>query len=173
VADLELTYRLPGSSEIVMQRITLAYPSDPAETPSETYLSAPEMAERYAMYNVFLGLRFATQSHDFNCAVAALSAIRSNATTWNTTHEDPDITSDIGLIDMYIANLRAHGANASEPTLSTCGAENPYGDDVIDPDYSGHDHQYACSAGGNPRALLVIALAGVFAVRRRRRVATP
>jgi MYXO-CTERM domain-containing protein len=170
VADLELTYRLPGSSENVTQRITLAYPNDPAETPSETYLSAPEMAERYAMYNVFLGLRFATQSYDFNCAVAALSAIRSNATTWNTTHEDPDITADISLLDMYIANLRAHGATQSEPTLATCNAENPYGDDAIGPDYeSGHDHQYACSAGGNPRGLLVIALAGVFAVRRRRR----
>ncbi len=35
-------YRLPGSSEIITQTLTLAYPNDPAEIPSETYLSAPD-----------------------------------------------------------------------------------------------------------------------------------
>jgi Ca-activated chloride channel family protein len=167
VADLELSYRLPGASQITTQRITLAYPNDPAETPSETYLSMPEMAERYAMYNVFLGLRFATQAYDFNCATSALQATRANAAAWNTTHEDPDITADIALIDMYIANLRTHGASATDSSLATCGADNPYGDGE---GYGGggHDHQYACSAGGNPRAVLVIALAGLLAIRRRR-----
>jgi Ca-activated chloride channel family protein len=168
VADLELSYRLPGSSEIITQRITLAYPHEPAETPSETYLSAPEMAERYAMYNVFLGLRFATQAYDFNCAAAALHATKANASAWNTKHEDPDITADIALIDMYIANLRAHGATA-EAALSTCaGADNPYGDDVIDDHDGGHGHHHACSAGGNPRSLVVVLLAGLLAARRRR-----
>lgn len=165
VADLELTYRLPGSSEILTQRITLAYPNDPSETPSETYLSAPEMAERFAMYNTFLGLRFATRAYNYDCAAAALQSTRANAVTWNTTHEDPDITADLELIDLYLANLRASGATG-DSALATCGAENPYGDDVYD---GGLDHHYACSAGGNPRGLVVIALAGVFAVRRRRR----
>jgi Ca-activated chloride channel family protein len=165
VADLELTYRLPGSSEILTQRITLAYPNDPSETPSETYLSAPEMAERFAMYNTFLGLRFATRAYNYDCAAAALQSTRANAVTWNTTHEDPDITADLELIDLYLANLRASGAN-SESALATCGAENPYGDDVYD---GGLDHHYACSASGNPRGLVVIALAGALAVRRRRR----
>jgi Ca-activated chloride channel homolog len=165
VADLELTYRLPGSSEVLTQQITLAYPHDPAETPSETYLSTPEMAERYAMYNVFLGLRFATQMADFNCATAALQTTRTNAMTWNATHEDPDITADLALIDMYIANLRTHGATAGATSLDTCGADDPYGDDY----YDGHDHQHGCSAGGNPRALLVVALAGMLVIRRRRR----
>jgi Ca-activated chloride channel family protein len=166
VADLELSYRLPGSSEIVTQQITLAYPNDPAETPSETYLSAPEMAERYAMYNVFLGLRFATRAYDYNCAAAALETTKANATAWNATHEDPDITADLALIEMYLANLRAHGAHGTNSSLATCGADNPYGDDGIYE--SGHDHHHACSAGGNPRSLVVIALAGVMVVRRRR-----
>lgn len=164
VADLELSYRLPGSSQIITQKLTLAYPSDPAETPTETYLSAPEMAERYAMYNVFIGLRFATQQYDYNCAVAALQATKASATAWNQTHEDPDITADLALIDLYIANLRANGAYEAEPSLATCGADHPYGDDVYE-----YDH-YACSAGGNPRGLVVIALAAVLATRRRRRM---
>jgi MYXO-CTERM domain-containing protein len=167
VADLQLSYRLPGSSQVITQKITLAYPNDPSETPSETYLSAPEMAERYAMYNVFLGLRFATQAYDYNCATAALRATKAAAMAWNTTHEDPDITADIALIDTYIANLRTHGAT-SESALDNCGADNPYGDDIIDD--GGHDHHHAaCSAGGNPRSLVVIVLAGLVAIRRRRR----
>jgi Ca-activated chloride channel family protein len=166
VADLELSYRLPGSSQIITQQITLAYPHDPAETPSETYLSAPEMAERYAMYNVFLGLRFATQAYDLQCASAALQATRAAAATWNTTHEDPDITADLALIDMYLANLRAQGASEGDSSLATCGADNPYGEGFGE---GGPDHQYACSAGGNPRGVLVIALAGAAALRRRKR----
>jgi Ca-activated chloride channel family protein len=168
VADLQLSYRMPGSSQIITQQITLAYPNAPAEIPSETYLSAPEMAERYAMYNVFLGLRFAAQSYDLNCARAALQSTKDAALAWNATHEDPDITADVALIDLYIANLRTHGAT-SESSLTTCGADNPYGDDVVDP-YEGTDHQYACSAGGNPRSLLVVvlALATLLLPRRRR-----
>jgi Ca-activated chloride channel family protein len=165
VADLKLSYRLPGSSEVITQQLTLAYPHDPSETPSETYLSAPEMAERYAMYNTFLGLRFATRAYNPDCAAAALQATRASAAAWNQAHEDPDITADIALIDMYLANLRAHGA-IGESSLATCGADNPYGDGYYD---GGHDHHYACSAGGNPRGLVVIALAGLIAVRRRRR----
>ncbi len=164
VADLELTYRLPGSSEILTQRITLAYPGDPAETPAETYLSMPELAERLAMYNVFLGLRFATRSPDPDCAAAALQATRTSAVAWNETHEDPDVTADIALIDLYLANLRAIGATG-DTTLATCGADEPYGDGVYD---DGFDHQYACSAGGNPRGMLVIALVALCAMRRRR-----
>lgn len=168
VADLTLSYRLPGSSEVITQKLTLAYPHDPAETPSETYLSAPEMAERYAMYNVFLGLRFATQAYDINCATAALQATKAAAAAWNTTHEDPDISADLALIEMYLANLRAHGA-AGEGSLGTCGADNPYEDDAYE---GGHDHHHgACSAGGNPQSLVVIVLAAVLGARRRRRMA--
>jgi len=167
VADVELTYRLPGSSEISTQQITLAYPHDPSETPSETYLSTPEMAERFAMYNLLLGLRFATQAYDFNCATAALQSTKTAAVTWNTTHEDPDISADVALIDMYIANLRTHGAT-TESSLTSCGADNPYGDQP--PPYDGgYDHQYACSAGGNPRSRLVVAVVCLVMLRRRRR----
>lgn len=95
----------------------------------------------------------------------ALQSTRANAATWNATHEDPDITADLELIDLYLANLRATGATG-DSALATCGADNPYGDDVYD---GGLDHHYACSAGGNPRGLVVIALAGMLAARRRRR----
>ncbi len=168
VADLKLTYRLPGSTQVLTDTVTLAYPNDPGETPAETYLSQPEMAERYAMYNIFLGLRFATKSYDYGCAASALSTVRANAVTWNATHEDPDIQADIELIDLYLTNLRAYGGTG-ESALASCGADNPYGDDPYG-DYYGDDYDYAaCSAGGNPQGFLAIVVVGLVAARRRRR----
>jgi hypothetical protein len=166
VADLELSYRLPGSTETLTQTITLAYPNAPTETPTDTYLSKPEMAERYAMYNVFLGLRFATRAYDRSCAAAALTATRANAVTWNATHEDPDIAADIELMDMYLANLREHGTT-SEASLATCGGDNPYGEGGYY--YDDHAHM-GCSAGGkSSRGLVIVVFAATIAVRRRRR----
>jgi MYXO-CTERM domain-containing protein len=125
------------------------------------------MSERYAMYNVFLGLRFATKAVDPDCAIASLQATRAAAQAWNASHEDPDITADIALIDLYIKNLRANGGGYAETTLDTCGAEDPYGDD---PPYGeDYDHHHAhCSAGGNPAGFAVVLFALAFAVRRRR-----
>lgn len=169
VAVLELSYRLPGTSEVVTQQITLAYPHDPAEVPTDTYLSVPEMAERYAMYNTFLGLRYATRAalHDYGCAIAALERTKAGALAWNARHEDPDIAADIELIDMFIANLYAHGGAVYEPSLAHCGVDL-YEDDGYP--YGDHDVHYhgLCSAGGGSGGWLVIALAGLFAVRRRR-----
>jgi Ca-activated chloride channel family protein len=168
VADLTLTYRLPGSSQTETQTITLAYPHEPSEIPADTYLSTPEMAERYAMYNIFLGLRAATNSYDYNCAASMLQATKTNAQTWNTTHEDPDIAADIQLIDLYINNLRTYGGTG-EATLDTCsGADDPYGNG--DDYYYGDDTQVGCmSAGGNSRGLVPILLAVAFVALRRRR----
>ena len=168
VADLTLTYRLPGSSEMQTQTITLAYPHDPAEIPADTYLSTPEMAERYAMYNVFLGLRAATNMYDYNCAAAAINATKSNAQTWSSTHEDPDIAADIQLMDLYLANLRTYGGTG-DASLETC-ASDPYG--YGEDGYNDYDNTYngACmSAGGNSRGMALIVLAVGFVVRRRRR----
>jgi Ca-activated chloride channel family protein len=168
VADLKLTYRLPGSSEIQTQTITLAYPANPSEIPQDTYLSTPEMAERYAMYNIFLGLRAATNAYDHNCAAAELNATKANAQTWNATHEDPDTTADLQLIDLYLTNLRAYGGSG-DTTLDTCsGASDPYG--YGNDEYYGDDTQMGCmSAGGNSRGLVPILFAVAFVVRRRRR----
>lgn len=172
VAELYLTYRLPGTTETITEHITLAYPFDPAETPAETYLSKPEMAERYAMYNLFLGLRIATNAYDRSCAAAALEAARANAVTWNATREDPDIAADIELIDLYLANLAEHGT-AYAADLASCGFDDIY---TNDPSYGGgyhghgDDHVHGCSATGNSSRGLVIVLIGLaFAVRRARR----
>ena len=168
VADLTLSFRVPGSSTPITQTVSLDYSRDPSETPADPYLSMPEMAERYAMYNMFLGFRLATKLESPGCAVAALEATRANAATWNATHEDPDLAADITLADQYLANLRAHGAPAEQPLNGCADATDPYQPGGNGLGYEGNQHVvYACSAGGAGGGL-PIALA-LLLVRRRRR----
>ncbi len=176
IADLRLTYRLPGSTETITQNVTLDYASNPLETPDEPYLSGAEMAERYAMYNMFLGFRAATNTYDGSCAAAALVATRTQAAAWNERHQDPDITADLVLLDQFLANLRDHGATSERDLASCPTADEPYGGD---PDYwegdgHYHGHHYGCmsaSKGGAGWMIILGATVFVAAGRRRRRAA--
>ena len=160
IADITLNYHVPGSAQVVTQTVTLQYPTDGSETVDAPYLSAPEMAKRYAMYNLFLGLRDATATTSYpSSAIGVLQAIRQHATTWNATREDPDIIDDIALIDHYIANLQTVGG--SYPVDYPDGGY----DDPPPRDYAYDD---ACSVGGKPGWLAIVGLA-LVAVRRRRR----
>lgn len=176
VANVTLSFRTPGSSERISQTVALDYTRDPAETPEQPYLSTPEMAERFAMYNTFLGIRAATQSYDLGCAVAVLNATRAGVIAWNRIHEDPDIAADVTLIDQYLANLRAQGPAAStERPISTCAsAAGPYEPlepqpiDVIDDPYP--RAPLACSAGGPTGGLpILLGALAALGIRRRRR----
>ncbi len=174
IADLTLSYRAPGSTERITQNITLDYAGDPLESPEDPHLSGAEMAERYGMYNIFLGLRLATMSGDVTCAAAALQSTQRAAIAWNESHEDPDVAADLALIEQYLTNLRAHGAReVTASTLASCPkADEPYypdydyGDDYYE---DGHSHGMYCSAGGKASSGWLVLLGAVlFAVRRRR-----
>lgn len=172
VATLTLSYRLPGTSEYVSQTVTLDYAANPLETPVEPHLSSAEMAERYAMYNMFLGLRFATHSATYGvpaCAAAGLEATRRNAVAWNERHPDPDIAADLELVDMYLANLRAHGVTADIALADCPNADSPYGLDGDFVDAYGW-HPLGCSAaGGHASWLAILGVAALVVTRRRQR----
>lgn len=169
IADLELSYRLPGSTERVTQTITLDYDRDPQEHLDEPNLSYPQMAERYAMYNMFLGLHLATQyaETDYHCAAATLTALRTNASTWAEKYtSDPDIAADLELVDMFLGNLDDRGALRSTE-LATCpSADNPYPPD--DGYYHGEQGRAHCSTGRANAGWLLILGVLLVAVRRRR-----
>ena len=100
VATITLSYRLPGGDERLTHSITLDYANDPLATPEAPYLSSMEMAERFAMYNTFLGLDYATRQYDPSCAAAALRSTRDHAVGWNAAHEDPDLAADLVLVGL-------------------------------------------------------------------------
>ncbi len=181
VAQITLSYRQPNSLERFTHTVSLDYDRDPTAELEQPYLSYPGMAERYAMYNLFLGFRQATQyaTQDWGCAAATLNATRASAVAWNQTHEDPDIGFDLVLMDQFLANLRSTGATTDLP-LSECprsGGGGGWGSGGSNDGWGsgdegwGNDQQqsYACSAGHGGTAGLVIIGAVLVAVRRRRR----
>jgi len=172
VADITLSYREPGSAARTTQTVRLDYSSDPAATPEQPYLSTPEMAERFAMYNLYLGLRAATTSTDLGCAAAVLRATRAGAVTWNAAHEDPDTAADLMLIDQYLANLTARGAGTTERAIASCPTaagpgELPVPIGVDNPVNESPRYGMACSTGG-PGGGLPLVLGALVALRRRR-----
>ena len=174
VADVTLSYRSPGSAVRISQTVALDYAADPEVTPEQPYLSGPEMAERYAMYNMFLGLRAATRSTDAGCAMAALDATRAGATAWNRSHEDPDLTADLALVDEYRSNLSQLAGTGSARAYGQCpGAAETYPPVAVPIDEHGGPtgRDYACSSsgGGNGAAGgLPVALVALAACLRRR-----
>ncbi len=168
VADLRLSYRLPGSAERITDTVSLDYTFDPSQTPDEPHLSYAAMAERYAMYNMYLGFRAATEhavsNHD--CAAAALAATRRQGQAWLAKHEaDQDLAADLALADLFLANLAEHGANA-DAGLAGCPALDP---GWPEDDVHGHRHGMYCSSSGASAGWLVVAAAALLAGRRRRR----
>jgi Ca-activated chloride channel homolog len=173
VATVTLSYRLPNSAERITHEVVLDYDRDPTEDLADPHLSYAEMSERYAMYNIFLGLRLATEYSvaNYGCAAAALTATRDAAIAWAENHEgDPDVSADIVLMEQFLANLRARGAQADTSLASCPNADNPYPGD--DHGGYGNDVGYqpmACSAGrANAGWLLVLGALGLV-IRRRRR----
>ena len=176
VADLTLTYRVPGDATLKSQTVTLQYTNDPNETPDVPYLSQPEMAPRFAMYNAFLGFRAAVQDANFNCAAVTLRALQTSATAWNTTHENPDIAADLTMMTEYLANLQASGATVDGSlTATTCqnygggGYGDGYGSDDYGGDYNDNYPNQGCESAsrGTSGGFALIGLA-MFAVVRRR-----
>jgi len=177
VADLTLTYRVPGAADVKSQTITLQYANDPNETPDVPYLSQPEMAPRFAMYNAFLGFRAAVQDTNYNCAAVTLRALKASATAWNTTHENADIAADLTLVDEYLANLATYGASQDTTlTASTCqnygggGDGDGYGSDDPPPGHDNFPNQGCYSASrGTSGGFALIGLTLAITIRRRRR----
>jgi Ca-activated chloride channel family protein len=174
IADLTLSYRAPNSQERITQTVTLDYMRDPQEVLDEPYLSYPEMSERYAMYNMFLGFRLATDyaQYDYNCAASVLAQLRRTAQTWGERYaSDDDIALDLQLADKFLANLGAKGATDTKELASCPSGGNPYPPNNPDypndtaPSYSNR----ACAAGGANASWLAVLGVLLVLVRRRRR----
>ncbi len=182
LASLRLRYRLPGDEEPRESTVLVNSRPEPSSLEGNVYLSNEAMAEHYAMYSMFLGLREATRLADtsYECALIALDRLDGRAATWQGEFGDEDIEADRQLIAQFQANLRELGATG-DGTLESCstdGYDDEYGDGEYDGgeyDDSDHDddHLAYCQAGGSARggaaAWTLIGLAIVVAGMRRRR----
>jgi hypothetical protein len=132
----------------------------------EAYLSDEAMAEHYAMYNVYLGLREATREASWvghDCALSTLDQLDASAASWQARYADEDIEADRDLLARFAAILRERGAVARD---GDCGV---YDDDTV----TEYPPVMACQAGGSDAAgatsLALIGLGLAAATRARRR----
>jgi Ca-activated chloride channel family protein len=180
VATLSLSYRMPGSEEIIEQVVQLTAEGAPEEvppTPEETFVSLTAMLQHYAVYNIYLGLRLATRYavDNYDCSYAVLEALREASLHFNTSFENPDILADVELFDQFMANLVAHGARPeAQVTQGSCASGDPYPDDDYGDDDDTTDEAYGgygcASAGRGATGAATLGLVGLalIAVRRRR-----
>lgn len=169
VAQVTLSYRLPGQTERITQTVLVSNPNQPGETPEQTWTSHAAMEKNYAVYNIFLGLRAAAtdSAYDYSCALATLQQLREDAAIWNETRNDEDIAADLELIELFAANLTEAGAYAENAEEACAQGWSPNPNPPSGDDY--HDH-YACAShhGGPGAAFALLMVAVAFALRRRR-----
>jgi Ca-activated chloride channel family protein len=171
---VELSYRLPGATSRITQSVLVAPIGAPGNDAPLPEVSHQAMLKHAAMYELYLGLRAATEraSQRSSCSVATLSQLRTSADVWNQIFEDEDITADLLLVDQLLDTLRKRGYRESPAPINECLADevhDPYPGDSYGDDDMAYRH---CSAGsaasGVPSlALMLLAVAGL---RRRRRV---
>lgn len=169
VATIDLSYRLPGSTERISQRAIAAEIAPASPDAPRPAVSHPAMQKLSAMYNLYRGLKEATYGvrNYASCAGDVLSRTRTGASRWNFEQEDADITADLALIDRFQANLRAAGfPTASESPggvdYAPCSAPTPI-------DYVDEPQHMHCSAGGPAGGAMPLMLLALALRRRRRR----
>ncbi|MFH2010856.1 MAG: VWA domain-containing protein [bacterium] len=188
-AQIRMTYRLPGSDQVVEQVVTVANPNAPGVHLEQPFYTHQAIEKNHAMYNVFLGLRDASQRAEtsHNHALWVLEQLEARASAWNAESNDEDIEADLMLIDQFMGNLREYGAWAvnpndpNDPGNDPCyGSDDPYCNDPCayggcNDYYYEDDHQggfFGCStaqaADFSPVALALILLVLGGIIRRRR-----
>jgi Ca-activated chloride channel family protein len=179
-AVIDLSYKLPGSDELITQQVVIESPYPPGESPAEAFVSREAMREHYAIFNAYLGLLGAAtraSDNDYHCAAGILADTRQHAIAHNERYPDPDIAADIELIDQFRDLLLEEGASPAA-TSETCAAIGDDGDindgwgDDDEPGWTdGWEGAQHCSAAGRGAGAgwLITLFAAALAFRRRRR----
>jgi Ca-activated chloride channel family protein len=172
IAEVRMRYRAPdgpdgeNTGEYIEQAIDVANPASPDITPEDAYYSHTAMVKQYAMYNLYLGLRGASEQaaySKYNCALERLRDLDAHAETWNLEHQDDDIAADRELIALFMANLRAHGAEDVPPGQTCDTYYGDYPDYGYPEDNDPYANDIACSAGGNAGAGAGLAMMALWA----------
>jgi MYXO-CTERM domain-containing protein len=171
---VELSYRLPGSLTRITQSVSVASIGAPAGDAPLPEVSHQAMLKHSAMYELYLGLRQATERAQVgsSCAVATLRQLQIAAGIWNQLFADEDIAADLALVDKLAANLRAYGYSESPAPINEClvnEVRDPYPGDYYGDDDVTYQH---CSTGSASSGLVPMALALLVAGHLRRRRVT-
>lgn len=121
IAKVQVSFREPGSNEVVNDTVAVQYPYEPGYVAKEGYFEADDVAavqKSFVMLNVFLGMRSAILQFEEGSAgthtIAELDNLIAAVEDYNEEVGDKDIELDLELCQMLRQNLIASGVRAEE-----------------------------------------------------------
>ncbi len=114
VGSLDLQYTIPGTEDVVTQRVDIVSPT----ADSTEYFETEGAEKSFVMLNLYVGFRIASERATVGDDVTALStlqALHGAVSGWLAEHDDFDIEDDLRYVDLFIDNLRARGAAEPPP----------------------------------------------------------
>jgi Ca-activated chloride channel family protein len=126
VGEITTSYIPPQGVESVVQVTTIESPLAPGEAPPSGHFSFAGVEKAFVMLNIFAGFQMAATRAaygDYTGALGVLEPLAVAVEEWLSSHDDPDIESDLSYIEKFIANLRSQGV---EPPPSSLPVPNPW-----------------------------------------------
>ncbi|MFT6398594.1 MAG: Ca-activated chloride channel family protein [Bradymonadia bacterium] len=133
IGEVTLSFREPGSDEIITQQATMVYPHSPWFILSTGFFEAPQneisiIQKSFVMLNIYAAFEMSTDAFyrfgEAEFEVEMLQGLLSALYDYNEEIEDTDIAYDIALLEQFISVLLDNGAVPLPPEWEE--PENPW-----------------------------------------------
>lgn len=128
IGQIRMTYRQPGTEDMVTQETTVLNQLEPGETPEEGAFDNAMVEKAFVALNIFVGFKLATERYAAgapNQALSVLVPLAEQVERWLEDNEDVDIRSDLETLDALIELIEAEAPNQ---TISAPPEPWPRGD---------------------------------------------
>jgi Ca-activated chloride channel family protein len=130
IAVIDVSFREPGSDEVVEDTVIVNYPNPPWITPGEGFFDNANsesndvtvVTKSFVMLNIFVGIEQAVAAYHENAmdptqSIAELQALLAALEDYNEEIEDTDIEFDIALVEQLISVMIANSVPEPTPEL--------------------------------------------------------
>lgn len=118
IGQIRMTYRQPGTGNMVTQETTVLNQLEPGETPDEGAFDNSMVEKAFVALNIYVGFKLATERYAAGAPVQALSVLvplAEQVEEWLEANEDIDIASDLETLNALIALLEAEAPGQTIP----------------------------------------------------------
>ena len=129
VATVDVSFREPGSDEIITDQVTVTYPFAADVVEERGFWDAPDLSivhKSFVMLNIFVGMQSACQMFHLGAsdeAIGSLTRLIAAVEDYNEEVEDVDIDYDLDLLYQLLGNIEA---NSPEPVDEPVVPEDPW-----------------------------------------------
>ena len=117
IGQIRMTYRQPGTDNMVTQETTVLNELEPGETPDEGAFDNAMVEKAFVALNIFVGFKLATERYAAGAPIQALSVLlplAEQVELWLEENEDIDIQSDLETLNALIALIEEETPTQNE-----------------------------------------------------------